>query len=311
MASVTLRFALRGVNVTKTSIPRLQFAARSVPSVASVGLYSIAAAASPKTPREPVVVDRLSGKHDGVVVIRMNRPESKNAISRQMLEMFKCTLASLKYDKQARVVIIKSDAKGAFCTGADLKEIRSLPEEEAPKFVEEIRELIEDVAALPMPVIAVIEGFALGGGLEIALACDIRVASTESKIGLVETKLAVIPGAGGTQRLPRVIGTSLAKELIFSGRMLSGYEAAKIGLVSYAVEEHAFERALQIAEEILPRGPFAVKAAKSAIDHGMEIDLTNGLLLEKEYYSLTMQTKDRLEGLKAFLEKRPPAFKGE
>ncbi|VDM40203.1 unnamed protein product [Toxocara canis] len=204
--------------------------------------------------------------------------------------MFKSTVESLKYDKQTRVVIIKSDAKGAFCTGADLKQIRSMPEQEVPKFVENIRELIEDVAALPMPVIAVIDGYALGGGLEIALACDIRIASASSKLGLVETKLAVIPGAGGTQRMPRTIGISLAKELIFSGRMLSGTEAATIGLVSYAVDDHAFDKALQIAEEILPRGPFAVKAAKSAIDHGFEIDLTNGLLLEKEYYTMVSCT---------------------
>ncbi|KHN88966.1 Methylglutaconyl-CoA hydratase, mitochondrial [Toxocara canis] len=274
--------------------------------------YSTITGSSSHTPHEePLIVDRLSGSHDGVVVLRINRPESKNAINKHLLEMFKSTVESLKYDKQTRVVIIKSDAKGAFCTGADLKQIRSMPEQEVPKFVENIRELIEDVAALPMPVIAVIDGYALGGGLEIALACDIRIASASSKLGLVETKLAVIPGAGGTQRMPRTIGISLAKELIFSGRMLSGTEAATIGLVSYAVDDHAFDKALQIAEEILPRGPFAVKAAKSAIDHGFEIDLTNGLLLEKEYYTMTMQTKDRLEGLKAFLEKRKPNFKGE
>lgn len=169
---------------------------------------------------------------------------------------------------------------------------------------------------LPMPTIAALDGVALGGGLEMALACDIRVASSTAKMGLVETKLAVIPGAGGTQRLPRIIGQSLAKELIFTARVLDGTEAHRLGLVNHVQEQNlqgnaAYLKALELAKEILPQGPIALRAAKKAISAGAQTDFDNALAIEKLCYAEVIPTKDRLEGLKAFREKRPPVYTGE
>ncbi|KAM7092128.1 methylglutaconyl-CoA hydratase, mitochondrial isoform 5-T6 [Molossus nigricans] len=174
----------------------------------------------------------------------------------------------------------------------------------------------ENRANLPVPTIAAIDGLALGGGLELALACDIRVAASSAKMGLVETKLAIIPGGGGTQRLPRIIGTSLAKELIFSARVLDGQEAKAVGLISHVLEQNAegdaaYRKALDLAREFLPQGPVAMRVAKLAINQGMEVDLITGLAIEEACYAQTIPTKDRLEGLLAFKEKRSPRYRGE
>lgn len=155
-----------------------------------------------------------------------------------------------------------------------------------------------------------------GGGLEIALSCDIRVASSNAKLGLVETKLAIIPGAGGTQRLPRLINTSLAKELIYTGRIFDGNYAKEIGLVNHVVEQNetgdaAYQKSLSIAEEILPNGPVALKMAKAAINRGIEVDLNSGLNIEEACYAQIIPTKDRSEGLAAFKEKRKPVYIGQ
>ncbi|XP_054842067.1 methylglutaconyl-CoA hydratase, mitochondrial isoform X2 [Eublepharis macularius] len=200
--------------------------------------------------------------------------------------------------------------------GADLKERAKMHSSEVSSFVSKARATINDLANLPVPTIAAIDGIALGGGLELALACDIRVAVTSAKMGLVETKLAIIPGAGGTQRLPRTIGVSLAKELIFSARVVDGDEAKSIGLISHVVEQNeegdaAYRRALVLAREFLPQGPVAMRVAKLAINQGMEVDMLTGLAIEEACYAQTIPTKDRIEGLLAFKEKRPPRYKGE
>ncbi|XP_073200998.1 methylglutaconyl-CoA hydratase, mitochondrial isoform X3 [Lepidochelys kempii] len=200
--------------------------------------------------------------------------------------------------------------------GADLQERAKMHSSEVSSFVSKARATINEMANLPVPTIAAIDGTALGGGLELALACDIRVAASSAKMGLVETKLAIIPGAGGTQRLPRMIGVSLAKELIFSARIVDGKEAKSIGLVSHVVEQNesgdaAYRRALALAQEFLPQGPLAIRVAKLAINQGMEVDLVTGLAIEEACYAQTIPTKDRIEGLLAFKEKRPPRYKGE
>ncbi|XP_063643746.1 methylglutaconyl-CoA hydratase, mitochondrial isoform X7 [Pan troglodytes] len=200
--------------------------------------------------------------------------------------------------------------------GADLKERAKMSSSEVGPFVSKIRAVINDIANLPVPTIAAIDGLALGGGLELALACDIRVAASSAKMGLVETKLAIIPGGGGTQRLPRAIGMSLAKELIFSARVLDGQEAKAVGLISHVLEQNqegdaAYRKALDLAREFLPQGPVAMRVAKLAINQGMEVDLVTGLAIEEACYAQTIPTKDRLEGLLAFKEKRPPRYKGE
>ncbi|VDM65684.1 unnamed protein product [Strongylus vulgaris] len=195
------------------------------------------------------------------------------------------SIAAVKFDKNVRVVVLKSDVEGAFCTGADLKERKMMPIEKVPIFVDSLRSSFSELEGLPQPVIAAIDGYALGGGLELALACDIRVASAESKVGLTETKLAIIPGAGGTQRLTRAVGPAIAKELIFTGRMIGGEEACRMGLVNHCTKTDSFSKALEIAREIIPRGPIAVRLAKIAIDTGAEVSLSNGLIVEQQCYA--------------------------
>ncbi|XP_028318413.1 methylglutaconyl-CoA hydratase, mitochondrial isoform X2 [Gouania willdenowi] len=201
-------------------------------------------------------------------------------------------------------------------SGADLKERAKMHPSEVGPFVSKARALITELGNLPVPIIAAIDGAAIGGGLEMALACDIRIASNTAKMGLVETKLAIIPGAGGTQRLPRVIGVSLAKELIFAARVIDGIEAYRLGLVSHSVEQNncgdaAYQRGLELAREINPQGPIAIRMAKLSINQGIEVDLSTGLAIEEACYAQVIPTKDRLEGLAAFKEKRRPHFKGE
>lgn len=165
-----------------------------------------------------------------------------------------------------------------------------------------------------MPTIACINGAALGGGLELALACDMRIAEQGPKvlIGLPETGLAIIPGAGGTQRLPRIIGMARAKELVYTARKLSASDAEKFGLVNYCVEAgESYSRALEIAREIIGNGPIAVRMAKIAVQEGMQMDKSSGMTLEQQCYAQIIPTKDRLEALQAFREKRKPQFKGE
>uniref|UniRef100_A0A914UU37 Uncharacterized protein n=1 Tax=Plectus sambesii TaxID=2011161 RepID=A0A914UU37_9BILA len=268
------------------------------------------------TSEQPFLLERLRGEHEGIVLFRLNRPETKNAISKNMLAAFRNALDEVKFDKLARVVIVKSDVNGAFCSGADLKERKTMPQEEVPRFVDGIRGLVTDLARLSMPVIAALDGFALGGGLEMALACDLRVASSTARMGLTETRLAIIPGGGGTQRLARVVGVARAKELIYTSRLITGVEAERIGLVNHVVEPNsagdaAYQRALKLAKEILPQGPIALRVAKIAIDRGSEVDLETGLNIEQQCYAQVIPTKDRIEGLTAFKEKRPPVYKGE
>ncbi|XP_078221684.1 methylglutaconyl-CoA hydratase, mitochondrial isoform X4 [Callithrix jacchus] len=245
-------------------------------------------------------VRHLEDENRGIVVLGINRAYGKNSLSKNLIKMLSKAVDALKSDKKVRTIIIRSEVPGIFCAGADLKERAKMSSSEVGPFVSKIRAVINDIANLPVPTIAAIDGLALGGGLELALACDIRVAASSAKMGLVETKLAIIPGGGGTQRLPRAIGMSLAKELIFSARVLDGQEAKAVGLISHVLEQNqegdaAYRKALDLAREFLPQGPVAVRVAKLAINQGME----------------TIPTKDRLEGLLAFKEKRPPRYKGE
>ncbi|XP_028660705.1 methylglutaconyl-CoA hydratase, mitochondrial [Erpetoichthys calabaricus] len=258
----------------------------------------------------------LDGEDSGIVVVGINRPKAKNAISKNLVKMMSETVENVRGNKSIRTVILCSLVPGIFCAGADLKERSKMHPSEVGPFVSKARALMNEIGTLPVPTIAAVDGVALGGGLEMALACDIRIAASTAKMGLVETKLAIIPGAGGTQRLPRVIGMALAKELIFSGRTVDGVEAKSLGLVSHVVEQNevgdaAYRRALDLAREFIPQGPIAVRMAKLAINRGIEVDLATGLAIEEACYAQVIPTKDRIEGLNAFKEKRPPRFKGE
>ncbi|RHZ86203.1 hypothetical protein Glove_53g29 [Diversispora epigaea] len=212
---------------------------------------------------------------------------------------------------ESRVVVLRSLVDRAFCSGADLKERANMSPNEVKKFIQNIQRVFRDLETLPIPTIAVIDGAALGGGLELALCCDIRVSGKSAKIGLPETKLAIIPGAGGTQRLSRLIGIAKAKELIFTGRILNSQNALDSGIVNYAVQEgSSYPFALKLAKEILPNGPIALEMAKLAIDRGIQLDLDSALEFENACYAQVIPTEDRIEGLKAFREKRPPIYGG-
>lgn len=188
-----------------------------------------------------------------------------------------------------------------------------MSQQEASAFVQELRNAFAAVADLPMPTIAAVDGFALGGGAELALACDLRVCGRDAQFAFPETRLGIIPGAGGTQRLPRLLGRSRAKELIFTGRRVDAHEALRIGLVDhFADEPSCVEAALALARDVAAAGPIALRQAKAAMDWGMDCgDVNTGLKIEGSCYAQVLPTKDREEGLRAFVEKRPPQFRGE
>ncbi|XP_068949081.1 enoyl-CoA hydratase domain-containing protein 2, mitochondrial-like isoform X1 [Petaurus breviceps papuanus] len=264
-----------------------------------------------------IQVGALRGDRDaGIVEILMNRPQARNALGKVFVSELSDALDELRLDRSIRVVVFKSCVKGVFCAGADLKEREQMSEAQVAAFVHRARNLMSQIATFPAPTIAAIDGFALGGGLELALACDLRVAASSAIMGLIETSRGLLPGAGGTQRLPRCVGVSLAKELIFTGRRINGEEAKGIGLVNHAVPQNqegtaAYHRALELAREIVPQAPFAVRMGKVAIDKGMEVDITSGMAIEGMCYAQNIPTRDRLEGMAAFREKRPPRFVGE
>ncbi len=254
----------------------------------------------------------LVEEENGVATLTLNRPEVMNSFNFELLYSLKEQIDRLRFRPDVRVVIITGSGKKAFCAGADLKERVTYSEPQVKEFIYTIRNLFTSIEGLNKPVIAAVNGIALGGGTELALACDIRIASMNSTMGLTETRLAIIPGAGGTQRLPRLIGRGKAKELIFTGRRVDAKEAQEIGLVNQTCKPEALlDQCLKMAAMICEAGPIAVEQAKYAINYGIETDLHSGLGIESSAYWVTIPTEDRLEGLAAFQEKRKPVYKGK
>lgn len=252
--------------------------------------------------------------HPGVTSLALNRPQSKNAISVTLLQQFRECLEEAQFDKNIRVLILKSTTVGSFCAGADLVERRTMSQLQVNKFLTDLRNALGKLENLPMPTIAAIDGPALGGGLELGLACDLRVAgSSVTKIGLPEATLGIIPGAGGTQRATRVLGVSKTKDLVFTARSLTAQEALEWGLVNYVSDPgtSAFDRALILSESITENAPLALRAAKQAISRSEDLALETGLDFERTAYETLLPTLDRMEALNAFKEKRRPIFRGE
>ncbi|KAG8860534.1 hypothetical protein FRB96_003788 [Tulasnella sp. 330] len=250
----------------------------------------------------------------GITTLTLNRPAAKNAISINLLKELRESLDKVAFDPSVNVLIIRSSQPGSFCAGADLVERRSMTKPQVNKFLADLRAAFSLLEDLPMPTIAAIDGPALGGGLEMALSCDLRVAGASvTKIGLPEAKLGIIPGAGGTQRATRLLGSSKAKTLIFTGRMLTAQHALRWGVVDMVSEENesAYDSALNLAKEINQSAPLALRAAKLAISRAPELDLDSGLSFERACYEPLLSTSDRIEALDAFREKRKPLFKGE
>ncbi len=254
----------------------------------------------------------LKQEKEQICILTLNRPQVMNAFNFDLLHALKREIDSIRFRRDIRVVIITGAGDRAFCAGADLKERATMPEDKVREFIYTIRNLFTDISNLPKPVIAAVNGVALGGGTELALACDIRIASENATLGLTETRLAIIPGAGGTQRLPRIVGVAKAKELIFTGKRVSAKEALDIGLVNrICTLENLLSECEKLAMEICETGPIAIEQAKYAINKGIEVDINTGLAIESNAYWITIPTEDRLEGLRAFKEKRKPNYKGK
>lgn len=249
---------------------------------------------------------------DRIATFTLNRPEIMNSFNFAMLRALREAVDEVRFNPEVRVVIITGAGEKAFCAGADLKERITLSPPEVKRFIHGIRNLMTDIESLNKPMIAAINGVALGGGTELALACDMRIASNTAFMGLTETRLAIIPGAGGTQRLPRLIGMGKAKELILTGRRVDASEALAIGLVNKICEPgRLMDTAREMAAMICECGPIAIEQAKYAINAGMQTDIHTGLAIESNAYWITIPSEDRLEGLAAFREKRKPVYKGK
>lgn len=253
----------------------------------------------------------LEERQDQIAFLTLNRPEVMNSFSFGMLRALKERVEAIHFDTEVRVVVITGAGK-AFCAGADLKERATLSEQQVREFIYTIRNLFTFIENMNKPVIAGVNGIALGGGTELALACDLRIVSTAASMGLTETRLAIIPGAGGTQRLPRLVGRGKAKELIFTGRRVDAEEALQIGLANkICPPEILLDECRTMAAMICETGPIAIQQAKYAINYGLETDIGTGLAIESNAYWTLIPTEDRLEGLAAFREKRKPVYKGK
>lgn len=261
-----------------------------------------------KTLTKLVTYEKLD---DRIAIVTLNRPEAANAMSIQLLDDLNGVIDKLRQDKRVVCTIITGSGDNAFCAGADLKERQGMSDEQVIDAVQYIGDTVTRIEHLPMPVIAALNGATFGGGLELALACDLRIARQHVKLGLTETSLAIIPGAGGTQRLPRLIGIGEAKRLIYTAARLTAEEALHIGLIEHVCEHDVLDEALKLANLIGTNGPIALRQAKTAINHGLQTDLNTGLVIEHLAYKETISTEDRLEGLQAFQEKRQPKYKGK
>lgn len=254
----------------------------------------------------------LFEQKEHVAVVTLNRPEAMNAFNYDMLAELGQVVDAIRINPDIRLVIFRGAGGRAFSVGADLKERKTLTTEQVKRNLYKIGEVFTTIENLPQPTIAMLDGFAFGGGMELALACDFRIASEKSVMGLTETSLAIIPGAGGTQRLPRLIGESKALELILTAKKLSAKEALDYGLVTKVSSDSTIvEETEAFVMSILANGPIALQQAKFAVKNGMNADLQTGLHIERKAYELTIPTEDRVEALIAFGEKRKPQFKGK
>ncbi len=252
---------------------------------------------------------RVEREASGLRVLTIDKPPV-NALGRELVEDLAQALDPLGRDEDARCLIVRSAGKH-FSAGADLKERRDMSVEDVRKFVPKLAGVCRALAAVPYPTIAVVAGAAAGGGCELALACDLRVLADNASIGLRETALAIVPGAGGTQRLPRLIGPSRAKRWILAAELHSADEALRDGVADRVVAAEALDTAARkLAETIVANGPVAVRLAKRAIEEGAHLSLEDALEIEWEAYQQTLETEDRTEALRAFAEKRPPRFHG-
>jgi len=257
---------------------------------------------------EHLLIDR----EDNVAVLTINRPEKYNALNDEVVEEISAAMDELAADEEVRAIVITGAGDKAFISGADIGMLRDLQKSgDAVANSRRGQAMTLKVENLPKPVIAAVNGYALGGGLELAMACDIRLASENARLGQPEIGLGVSPGYGGTQRLPRLVGKGMAKLLIFTGDMIDAQEALRIGLVQRVVPQaELLTEAKALAGKLAAKSPLTLAACKEAINRGLEVDLERGLTIESLEFGVLRSTEDYEEGTSAFLEKRKPLFKG-
>lgn len=248
-------------------------------------------------------------RRDRIAILTVNRPEVLNALDPPTWEEIGAAVRDVERDPDIRVLIVTGAGEKAFVAGSDIRSLRERSMWDVLRYSSQ--DVLTELENMPKPVIAAVNGYALGGGCELAMACDIRIAADTARFGQPEVNLGIIPGAGGTQRLARLVGLGKAKELIFTGDIIDAYEAERIGLVNKVVpRDQLMDAAFQMAEKILAKGPLAVAMAKRVIQGGSNVDLPSGLAMEKLAQTILFATEDRREGMDAFLEKRKARFQG-
>lgn len=251
----------------------------------------------------------LLEKKGNIAVATINRPKALNALNSAVVADLDEMIGQIMADEEIRALVITGSGEKAFVAGADIGEMSTLTKAEGEAFGKLGNDVFRRLEKLPIPTIAAVNGFALGGGCELAMSCDIILASERAKFGQPEVGLGITPGFSGTQRLPRRVGVAKAKELIFSGKMIKADEAQRIGLVNavYAPEE-LLQGAMEMARSFTKNAPIAVKYAKACIDRGVQMDIDDGIAVENELFAMCFATADQKEGMTAFLEKRPAVF---
>ena len=248
--------------------------------------------------------------NEGITVLKISAPKSLNALNSTILKELDDFVGHL--DAQTRVLIITGDGEKSFVAGADISEMAHLNEQQGQEFGRLGAQVFRAIETLPIPVIAAVNGFALGGGCELAMACDIRIASSKAKFGQPEVGLGIIPGFSGTYRLPKLIGQGYAKEMIYTGKVIRADEALRIGLVNAVYEpEELMGKAMEMAAMMLKNAAIAIRLAKQSINDGYDLDADAAIALENKLFGQCFATKDQKEGMDAFLNKRPAAFTGE
>ena len=251
-------------------------------------------------------------KSEGVATITLNRPEALNAFTKEVVEEVIYALEEVRADEDVRVVVLTGAGEKAFSAGADIKAMAGMTALKARELSLMGEKLCLALENLEKPVIAALNGYALGGGLEVAMSCDLRVASESARMGQTEINIGLIPGWGGTQRLTRLIGREKAKELVFSGRMIDAKTAEQLGIINVVAPAGKFKETVrQLALELASKAPVAIRVAKALINKGADIGLDSALALEREGFSVVASTEDLKEGVSAFTEKRKPVFKGK
>jgi len=250
--------------------------------------------------------------NEGIATITFNRPKALNALNGELLDELSSALGEIEADEEIRVLVLTGAGEKSFVAGADITELATFNTLQGKMFSRKGQLIIGRLQELPIPVIAAVNGFALGGGSEMALACDFIYASENAMFGLPEITLGIIPGFGGTQRLPRLIGANRAKEMIFTGRMISAAEAKEIGMVNRIMPpDTLMEETLKTARSIAAKGKVSLRAAKQAVNNGLNVDLATGCQIEVDAFAICMASEDGKEGTQAFIEKRKPQFQGQ